>query len=78
MANNEGQGVLFKNAQKLNEKSPDYSGSINIGGKDVKFSGWIKTSKTGMEYISLAVNKLPPQKKEPQKVEMVDDDIPWR
>ena len=76
MANKEGQGALFKNTSKQNEKSPDYSGSINIGGKDVKFSGWIKTSKLGVKYISLAVNNFKPKTEAP-KNEIEDDEIPW-
>lgn len=76
MENKEGQGVLFINTQKQSEKSPDYSGSIKINGKDVKISGWIKTSKLGTKYISLAVNKPVSQKNTPQNT-IVDDDIPW-
>ena len=80
MANKEGSGVIFKNTKKMNEKSPDYSGSINIGGKEVKFSGWVRQAKSGTKYISLAVNTAPSQKNPPKNVQqnpIIDDSIPW-
>ena len=78
MENKEGSGVLFRNTQKQSEKSPDYSGSIKINGKDVKFSGWIKQAQSGVKYISLAVNK-PMDKKETPKPQndFIDDNCPF-
>lgn len=79
MANKEGQGVLFLNTQKNNDKSPDYSGSINFNGKEIKISGWSKEALSGAKYISLAVNNFKKEepKKEAPKNEIEDDEIPW-
>ena len=49
----EGQGSLFRNNPKLTERSPDYSGSIKIGGKVLKLAGWLKESKDGKKFLSL-------------------------
>lgn len=77
MENKEGQGVVFKNTKKQSDKSPDYSGSINIGGKEIKFSGWIKTAKTGTKYISLAVVKDKPTESKPND-DFLNDEVPWK
>ena len=80
MENNDNTGVLFLNTEKKSEKSPDYSGSITVDGKTIKFSGWRKTSKNGVNYISLAVNKgiaPAPQSKAPVDDFGTDDDIPF-
>ena len=52
---NTDKGVLFKNDKEGNEKRPDYKGSINVGGVDYWLSAWIRTSKAGSKYMSLAV-----------------------
>lgn len=53
---NTNTGCLFRNTTKFNSKSPDYSGTFNIDGHDVKVVGWDRTSKTGKIYISLTVH----------------------
>jgi uncharacterized protein (DUF736 family) len=50
-----GGGVLFRNDRKQTENSPDYSGAINVGGTEYQLSGWIKTSKNGTKFMSLAI-----------------------
>lgn len=66
------KGFLMAKSQKKTEKSPDFSGIIEIG--DVKYdvSGWTKQSKKGAEYISLALK----EKKEVPAVES-QDGIPF-
>jgi hypothetical protein len=41
--------------QKEKESDRDYSGTLKIGGVEYWLSGWIKTSKKGAKYLSLAV-----------------------
>ena len=41
------RGCLFKNDRKDNDTSPDYKGSINVGGTEHWINGWIRQSKTG-------------------------------
>jgi hypothetical protein len=48
------RGALFRE-EKQKETDRDYSGSINIGGTEYWLSGWVKTSKKGAKYLSLAV-----------------------
>ncbi len=45
--NNENRIVIFKNNKKTEEKQPDYTGSINVEGKDYSVSLWIKEGKAG-------------------------------
>jgi hypothetical protein len=53
---NTNSGALF-NARDKKQKDtwPDYSGQINVEGKDYWLSAWIKTSRTGDKFFSLAV-----------------------
>jgi uncharacterized protein (DUF736 family) len=50
----DGDGALFKNEDKRSEKHPDYKGNIRIGGRDYWLSAWLKSSKAGAKYLSLA------------------------
>jgi uncharacterized protein (DUF736 family) len=54
---NTNRGALFKNTDddKVEGKHPDYRGRLNVNGTDLWLSAWIKTSKNGMRYMSLAV-----------------------
>lgn len=52
---NRNRGVLFKNEEKQGENSPDYKGSINVDGKELWLSAWLKESKAGKKYMSLSV-----------------------
>jgi len=60
---NTNRGVLFKAQEKKSEKSPDYTGKINVDGVDKDLSGWIKKSKNGNIFLSLSVKE--PYNKEP-------------
>jgi len=52
---NTNRGVLFKNENKEQETHSDYKGNININGVEYWLNGWLKTSKNGKKYFSLAV-----------------------
>lgn len=52
---NTNSGALFKNDEKQSDSSPDYKGSINVGGQEFWLSAWIKTSKAGNKFMSLSV-----------------------
>lgn len=42
-----GQGSIFKNDKKGNEKAPDYSGKAMIHDKEVKIALWVKEGAKG-------------------------------
>lgn len=60
---NTNRGVLFKNQKKEQEKHPDYTGSINVGGTEYYLSAWIKEGKSG-KFFSMSVK--PKQDAKPQ------------
>jgi hypothetical protein len=52
---NKNSGALFKNERKEKDADRDYSGSVNVEGREFWLSGWIKTSKAGVGYLSLSL-----------------------
>ena len=48
----EGQGTLFKNDKKGNDKAPDYRGELSLAGEMFKIAGWLKDGKNG-KWMSL-------------------------
>lgn len=55
MTNNLNSGALFTNDNPTSDKAPDYTGGVNVGGKEYKVAGWVNESKseTGKQYLSL-------------------------
>jgi hypothetical protein len=86
-------GRLMATQSKKHDKAPDYWGEIAIDLKNltkievvnglhiVKLSGWKKKSKTGVVYLSLAVDRfIPKTAGEPQRAKedsFGDDDVPF-
>ncbi len=75
------RGVLFKNDKKESKKHPDYTGKINVGGKEMRIAAWIKEGQKG-KFMSLMVSEF--QKQEAPKysnrsgsLAYMDDDIPF-
>ena len=61
---NTNRGVLFKDTEKgEGDRKPDYTGKINVQGKDWRLAGWIKESKSGTKFLSLAVSEFKVQPK---------------
>lgn len=74
---NTDSGALFRNKDKQTPKHPDYQGSVNVGGKDYWLSAWLKESKAGEKYMSLAVKpKDEARGARPQKQD-VESDVPF-
>ena len=73
-------GSLFQNDKKLNDSSPQYTGSITIDGVDYWQSAWVKEGKTGVKFFSQSFKRkdAPSQSQStaPQK-SLVDDDLPF-
>ena len=54
MENKLNSGAIFKNAKKTNEKQPDYQGTVNVNGKEMQISLWVKQSQKGTSYFSVS------------------------
>ena len=54
---NTNSGILFKNDKATKESSPQYTGKINVDGKDYRLACWIKEGKNG-KFMSLKVSEL--------------------
>jgi hypothetical protein len=61
------------------DKERDYSGTLDVGGEEFWVSGWVKTSKAGRKYLSIAVKKKveKPAKSEKSLAEDCNDQIPF-
>ncbi len=66
MENKNNSGAIFKNSKKTNEKQPDYQGTVNVNGKEMQVSLWIKEAKNGNKYFSASFQE--PFKKANQTV----------
>lgn len=79
---NTNRGALFKNSEPKTDKSPEYTGSINVDGKEFYLNGWVKDGKKG-KFFSLSVKpkeqkqvaKPQMQAQKPQRFE--DSEIPF-
>jgi len=63
---NTNRGVLFPNDKKGNEKRPDFTGDLNVGGVEYKLSAWKKASKSGNNFLSISVQLKEGQKAPPK------------
>jgi hypothetical protein len=78
---NTNRGTLGKNLTPKSDKSPEYTGSLNVDGVDYWISGWVQTNKKdNSRFFSLRVNP----KEEVQKPVAksagfadIDSDIPF-
>lgn len=58
---NTNKGVLFRDKDKPEgSKKPDYTGKLNVAGKDFRIAGWIKESKSGMKFLSISISEPKP------------------
>lgn len=51
-------GALFVNKKKESDKHPDRNGTVKIHGTEYRISGWLRKSKNGESYMSIAVNEM--------------------
>lgn len=76
---NTNRGVLFKNDDKDDERSPDYTGSLNVDGAEFFLDAWIKEAKSGRKFLSVRVKpkqqRQPPQRRAPTSRN--DDEPPF-
>lgn len=77
---NTNTGALFKNDKEGNEKRPDYKGTVDVEGVIYNVSSWIRTSKGGMKFMSLVLEKKEggsAKKAAPKQQSIEDEDIPF-
>jgi hypothetical protein len=74
-------GTLFKNDKMMNEKSPQYTGTVTIDGVDYWQSAWVKEGKSGVKFFSQSFKRkdAPAQSynEPPKRSAPIDDDIPF-
>ena len=54
---NTNRGSLFVNDRKEKDTHPDRTGSINVDGVEYFLDGWLKTSASGKQFLSLSVKR---------------------
>ena len=57
---NNNTGALFKNKDRKTDSHPNLRGSITVNGVEYWISSWLKTSKAGEQFYSLAVQPKNP------------------
>lgn len=73
---NTNRGALFKNNDPKSDKSPEYTGTINVDGREFYLSGWVKEKKEADEdgkkekFFSLSVKPKEQKQAVPQKAEV--------
>lgn len=48
------RGALFKNNKRTEERQPEYTGNCEIDGKEYWVSAWVRESKNGTKFFSMA------------------------
>lgn len=55
---NTNSGGLFRNKDKVpGDNKPNYTGTINFDGKEMRIAGWMNKSQSGVTYMSLKVTE---------------------
>jgi hypothetical protein len=63
----ENSGALFKNQKKEQPQHSDYTGELDVNGVQYWLSAWIRESKNGTRFLSLAVKEKGQRKAEASK-----------
>jgi uncharacterized protein (DUF736 family) len=76
---NTNSGTFFVNDRKEKETHPDYNGKINVEGKEYYLKGWKKVAKSGVNFLSLALNPVDRAKSSAprQATAAVNDPVPF-
>jgi|14_taG_2_1085336.scaffolds.fasta_scaffold37025_2 hypothetical protein len=70
-------GALFRNNYKKQPNQPDHTGNCEIDGKTYRIAAWIKDSKAGNKFFSLAFTLEEEAKPAPIRDIDLDQDIPF-
>lgn len=76
-------GAIFKN-EKATGNQPSYRGKVNVNGKEMEISLWVKESKTGSKYFSASFQEPYVKPVSAQEVanqnntqDLIDNDLPF-
>lgn len=74
-------GSLFKAKERASDRHPEYTGTINVDGREYWLAAWVKEGQT-QKYFSLAVKPkdAKPEPKpagKPQSIHDMENDIPF-
>jgi hypothetical protein len=70
---NTNRGVLFVNDRKEKDTQPDRTGTLNVDGVEYFLDGWLKTSESGRQFLSVSVKR---KDKQPQAAQEPRNDRP--
>lgn len=73
MENRVNSGAIFKNNFKEKETQPDYKGTINVEGKNLEISLWIKEGQKGKFFSASVKEPYNKEEKKPIQVNNLDD-----
>lgn len=69
------RGALFRNTDKAKPTDRDYSGELDIEGREFWVSGWVNEFKKGAKYLAL---RLKPKDDDKQSTaDEMSDSIPF-
>jgi uncharacterized protein (DUF736 family) len=70
-------GAIFKNKRKEKDTHPDYRGNVVVNGKEMEVVMWVKESKSGEKFFSVAFSEpyIAPEKMESKP--FINDDLPF-
>ncbi|MCS5590702.1 MAG: DUF736 family protein [Candidatus Thioglobus sp.] len=51
------RGVLFVQRDKKTEKHPDFTGKLDVEGKEYRVAGWKRVSQNGANFISVSIEE---------------------
>ncbi|WP_315775119.1 MULTISPECIES: hypothetical protein [unclassified Bradyrhizobium] len=80
---NTNRGALFKNEHRNSDRSPDYTGKLNVDGTEYWLSAWLQKAKDGSRYMSVAVRQQDSEAREAKQAKAssknadIDDEIPF-
>lgn len=74
-------GYLFKAKERATDKHPEYTGTINIEGREYWLAGWVNEAKSGQKYFALKVkakdDKPAPKKDTARHFDDMDSEVPF-
>ena len=73
----ENTGSLFKNENPKSDKSPPFTGNVNVEGVMFRISGFNNESKSGKRYIGITISRVDDQGKSSSFSKSSSSDDGW-